>query len=139
MVVRSVRFADEICRFKSSVRRSEPVLYYMNKPEVLIIAGGCIPTKGKEVIGSDVLEIFKVERWKIDTEPIIVKLPTQRIAPIILEMRHDKMLNDRDLAHSQHTTSHQPLLHNDRLVILGGHKYAELNGDNVLRYNAYAT
>ena len=86
MVVRSVRIKDEICRFRSLVKRSEPVLYYLNRPTVLIIAGGYLPTKGKEVIGSDMVEIIKLERWKIDTEPMLVKLATNRIAPIILEM-----------------------------------------------------
>jgi hypothetical protein len=93
IVVRSVRMKDEICRFRSTIRRHEPVLYFVGQSGVLIIAGGYEPPKGREVLGSDMIEVIKLHRWKIDTEPILVKLTTHRISPIILEMDIDNSYN----------------------------------------------
>jgi hypothetical protein len=100
VVVRSIRFEDEVCRFRSYIRRREPVLYLLYKPGVVVVAGGF------DKVGEG------------DTRPILAKLRTRRISPIILEMKiHDV----------------------NSMVILGGHKLAKLSSSNpnTLKYHPH--
>lgn len=48
------------------------------------MAGGFEQLSDSEAQGSDVIEIFKIDQWTIDTRPILAKLRTRRISPIIL-------------------------------------------------------
>lgn len=40
VIVRSIRFKDELCRFKTTIKRIEPILYYHPLHQLLFVAGG---------------------------------------------------------------------------------------------------